>query len=199
MSRRRAASLIETLIVIAIIALLIGLSLPTIGTTRRRADEMICKNNLHQINLAVAQFVELQKRLPEPGRNNVIGGWTVEVLPFLDQKNLRDRITPGGSIPTSPEFLLRQPRIMTCPVRVVVDPPNPGAMDHAHYILVPVTGRRSYNVFDAPLDVKLPWASGPEMTYDDVVSRMGPHNGGFFYARGFQEGVNFQPGAGSQP
>jgi len=199
MSNRRAVSVIELLVVIAIIAVLIGMLLPAVGAARRRAMETVCKNNLRQINLAVAQLVETQKRLPAPGNSGVVGGWTIEVLPFLDQKNLRDRVTPGGPIWAAPDFLLRQPRALTCPIRAAADPPDATAMDHAHYILVPVAGRKSYNVFDAPLDVAVPWASGPEMAYADVVRQIGPHNRGFFFARGFQNGVNFMPNSQEGP
>ena len=199
MSNRRAVSVLETLVVIAIVAVLIGMLLPAVGAARRRAMETVCKNNLRQINLAVAQLVETRKRLPAPGNSGVVGGWTIEVLPFLDQKNLRDRVTPGGPISAAPDFLLRQPRILTCPIRAAADPPDATAMDHAHYILVPVTGRQSYNVFDAPLDVQVPWASGPEMAYADVVRQIGPHNRGFFFASGFQDGVNFMPNSQEGP
>ena len=96
MFNRRAFTLIELLVVLAIIAVLLGLLLPAVSAARQRAMETVCKNNLGQINLAVAQFVETQKRLPAPGNSGVVGGWTIEVLPFLDQKNLRDRVTPGG-------------------------------------------------------------------------------------------------------
>ena len=198
MTKRRAVSLIETLVVIAIIAVLIGLLLPAVSATRRKALETVCKNNLKQINLAVAQFVETQKQLPAPGNSNVVGGWTIEVLPFLDQKNLRDRVTLGQSISSAPDFLLRQPRILTCPIQVT-DAPATAAMDHSHYILVPVAGRRSYNVFDSPINVKILWASGPEMAYPDVVRQTGPHNRGFFYASGFQDGVNFMPNSQEIP
>ena len=199
MSNRQGASLIETLLVIGIIAVLLGLLLPAFSAARQRAIEMVCKNNLKQINLAVAQLVETQKRLPAPGSSGVVGGWTIDVLPYLDQKNLWDRITPGRPISAAPDFLLRQPRILTCPVRAAADPPGAAAMDHAHYVLVPVAGRRSYNVFDAPLDVNVPWASGPEMAYAEVVRQIGPHNRGFFFASGFQDGVNFMPNRQENP
>jgi type II secretory pathway pseudopilin PulG len=199
MSNRRAASLIETLVVITIIGLLIGLLLPAVSAARLRAMETVCKNNLRQINIAVAQLVETRKLLPAPGSSGVVGGWTIDVLPFIDQKNLRDSITPGGPISGAPDFLLRQPRIFTCPIHAAADPPDATAMDHAHYILVPVGGRQSYDVFDAPLDVKVPWASGPEMAYTDVVRQIGPHNQGFFFARGFQNGVNFLPSSEENP
>ena len=193
MSNRQGTSLIETLVVIAIIAVLLGLSLPALNAARQRATEMVCKNNLHQINLGVAQLVETQKRLPAAGNIGVVGGWTIEVLPYLEQKNLRDQIIPGKPISAAPDFLLRQPRILRCPVRAVADPPSTAAMDHAHYILAPAGGRKSYVVFDAPLGVNVPWASGPEMAYRQALQQIGPHNRGFFVASGFQEGVIFVP------
>jgi type II secretory pathway pseudopilin PulG len=199
MSKRQAVSLIETLVVIAIIGAVIGLLLPAVNGARQKAIETVCKNNLKQINLAVAQLVEIQKRLPAPGNSGTVGGWSIEALPFLDQKNLRDRITPGGPISAAPEFLLRQPRIMTCPVRGALDPPGAATMDPAHYVLVPLRGRRSFNVFDAPVDVKVPWASGSEMTYAEVIRQIGPHNRGFFVAHGFQDGVSFVPNRQENP
>jgi hypothetical protein len=67
----------------------------------------------------------------DPGNSGVVGGWTIEVLPFLDQKNLRDRITPGVPIAAAPDFLLGQPRIFRCPIRAPADAPDATAMDHA--------------------------------------------------------------------
>src|SRR4029077_18317523 len=97
---------------------------PAVGAARRREIETVCKNSWKQINRAVAQLVETQKRLPAPGSSDVVGGWTIDVLPFLDQKNLWDRLTPGKPISAAPDFLLRSPRIFTCPVRAVADPPG---------------------------------------------------------------------------
>ena len=48
-------------------------------------------------------------------------------------------------------------------------------MDPADYVLVPSRGRRTYLVFDAPLEVNVPWASGPEMTRANIVRQTGPH------------------------
>lgn len=199
MSNRKAVSLVEFLVVLAILGVLIGLLLPAVGAARQRANETVCKNNLKQTNLAVAQLFEAQKRLPAPGNSGVVGGWTTDVLPYLDQKNLRDRVTPGGPISAAPDFLLRQPRIFTCPVSAAGDPPGAAGMDHAHYLLVPVAGGQTYNVIDAPLDVRVPWASGPQMAFADVVRRVGPHNRGFLCARGLQEGVNFVPSSPGGP
>jgi hypothetical protein len=113
------------------------------------------------------------------------------VLPFLEQKSLQDRITPGIPIESAPDFLLRHPRIFYCPIRGARDGSIASTMDPSHYVFVPHDRQQSFHVFDAPLAVKVPWASGPEMTYADVVRQIGPHERGFFYASGFQNGVGF--------
>src|SRR5438874_4232016 len=114
MSSRTGTSIVETLVVIAIVGTLLALFFPAVQSARTRALEVGCKNNLRQINLAIAGFVESNKRIPGPGSAGRVGGWTIDVLPFLEQKNLQDRITPGSPIRTAPAFLLRQPTIFRC-------------------------------------------------------------------------------------
>jgi prepilin-type N-terminal cleavage/methylation domain-containing protein len=74
MPTRRGASLLETLVVIAIVGILLALFLPAVQTARRRALEVECKNNLHQINLAIAEFATAYKCLPGPGSPGLVGG-----------------------------------------------------------------------------------------------------------------------------
>jgi hypothetical protein len=140
------------------------------------------------------RYCESNKRLPAPGANGVVGGWTFEILPFLEQKNMQDRIRAGTAIAAAPDFLLRQPRIFRCPVRSANDQPVAGTMESSSYVFAPSNGRKTFFVLDAPLDVSIPWASGPEMTFGEVVRRIGPHHRGFYCASGFQEGVNFIDG-----
>src|SRR5262245_6763045 len=114
---RRGVSLIETLVVLAIVGILLAMMFPAVQSARRRALETECKNHLRQINLAVANYVETHKHLPGPAVSGRVGGWTIDVLPFLEQKDLWDRVTPDMPIQAAPDFLLRQPGVFRCPVR----------------------------------------------------------------------------------
>lgn len=193
MAARRGTSIIETLVVIAILGTLLGLFFPAVQRARRRALDLECMNNLRQLDIAIADYCESNKPLPAPGANGLVGGWTIEILPFLEQKNMLDRIRVDSPIAAAPDFLLRQPRIFRCPIRSASDQPAAGTMEPSSYVFTPGNGRKTFDVLDAPLDISIPWACGPEMTFDDVVRRIGPHNRGFYCASGFQEGVSFVP------
>ncbi len=190
---RRAVSLIELLVALAILAVLVGLLLPAVQRVRHRADDMRCQNNLHQLNLGVGGYVETHKRLPTPGSPTSVGGWSFEVLPFIEQQPLREAVGLGTPTATAPAVLARPPAVFRCPRRESPVGPTAG-MSPAHYVLVPVTRRDSFALYDAPLDLRTPWASGPELTPQELSQSSGPHRGGFHRALGFQQGVSFVPG-----
>jgi prepilin-type N-terminal cleavage/methylation domain-containing protein len=199
MLKRRGLTIVELLVVLAIIATLIGLLAPAVLAMRERARETTCKNNVHQLNLAMAQYADAHKDLPHPAAPGTIGGWMVEVLPFIEQENLQDTIPLGSLIADAPESLFVPPAIFRCPRRSSLDGSSREGVTPGHYVFVPMSRRDSFDLFDSPTTLSEPWLNGPEMTYETVTRSTGPHHGGFHFARGFQQGVDFMEGGGKAP
>lgn len=101
MSPRRFAygfTLIELLVVISIIALLISILLPALGSARTSALRAVGQNNQRQIMIATMGFETDNKHLPYPqrgvtgnsgslGESNFLRNWTGNWSAFPDQTN----------------------------------------------------------------------------------------------------------------
>ena len=100
--RLRGFTLLELLIVIAIVAILIALLLPAIQQARENARRVQCQNNLVQLGVALQHYNQTFSVLP-PGCVNDVGpiladsrgyriGWIAQILPFLGQDGLWNQI-----------------------------------------------------------------------------------------------------------
>jgi prepilin-type processing-associated H-X9-DG protein/prepilin-type N-terminal cleavage/methylation domain-containing protein len=95
--QRRAFSLTELVVVIGIIGLLIGLTLPAVQRTRSAADRISCQSRLRQIALALHSYHDTSGTFP-PGQDSSPFGeldgsargvsWLAKILPFIDQEPL---------------------------------------------------------------------------------------------------------------
>lgn len=147
----RGVSLIEVLVVIAIIAILIGLLLPAVRSVRQPAILLNCSNNLKQIGIAAHSYRDTHGHFP-PGtiENAKLPpdtrlSWQVELLPYLEQPKLYEKFdrtamwdAPANanlaSGPTSEAQ--RYTNVFRCPGFVGWVPPFP----HTNYVGVAGVG-----------------------------------------------------------
>src|SRR5262245_45554919 len=94
---RRGFTLTEVLVVIAIIAVLIGLLLPAVQTAREAARRTQCANNLKQLGLALHNHHDTHGAFPpafvNKGPYGTTGfsfthGWSPCLLPYIERQQL---------------------------------------------------------------------------------------------------------------
>jgi prepilin-type N-terminal cleavage/methylation domain-containing protein len=95
-SLRSAFTLVELLVVVAIIGILVGLLLPAVQAAREAARRTQCSNNLLQFGIALHNYEMAHRKLP-PGSVDAKGplvhlpvgfhhSWIVQILPMLDER-----------------------------------------------------------------------------------------------------------------
>ncbi|MDD2238149.1 MAG: type II secretion system protein, partial [Kiritimatiellae bacterium] len=97
---RRAFTLVELMVVVAIIGILIAITLPATNKALNRAKRLQCASNLKQLSAAVLLYCKDHKgEFPVQFSYNVPGQddtqWAAEVIPYLGKKY-------AGWTPTSP-------------------------------------------------------------------------------------------------
>ena len=103
---RPAFTLIELIVVIAILAVLLALLWPAIQAARESSRAAACRNNLKQIGLAVSNFESAYKAFPKGAEGRfdrkispapMYGlSWWARVLPFMEQGDLTDQLDRTG-------------------------------------------------------------------------------------------------------
>ena len=131
---RAAVTLVELLIVVAIVGMLIALLLPAVQSAREAARRMHCHANLKQLALASLAHESVRGHLPcggwggawagDPDRGfgtKQPGGWAFNILPHIEQTGLRDLgsgVTDASAKADQVAIRLTTPiGLFTCPSR----------------------------------------------------------------------------------
>lgn len=107
-SQTTAFTLVELMVVIAIIGVLVALLLPAIQAAREAARRAKCMSNLKQIGLGALNYESTKKHFP-PGQFKPAGltekralSWSVWHLPYIERQNVFDRINFKFGVTESP-------------------------------------------------------------------------------------------------
>ncbi len=105
-SSRRGITLLEVMVVIAVIALLLTLILPAIQAAREVSRRATCTSNLRQLGMGIADYEAVRRRYPmddgniPPPAGHIVNAWSeyVELLPHVDAGNVYNAIDFDGPI-----------------------------------------------------------------------------------------------------
>ena len=180
--KTRGATLLETIIVLAIIAGLLALLFPAVQYARETAREASCRSNLRQLSIAMRVYAQAAHKLPDPAIANRASGWVITLLPFLEEGNIADRLGGNPSLVSlvNVPFAVRRPLVLTCPAGFEGDSNIP-PIDVSHYSasLTRSNDKRflSWGIIDVATESRVTWLSSPETT--GLRAGDGPHDGGY--------------------
>jgi prepilin-type N-terminal cleavage/methylation domain-containing protein/prepilin-type processing-associated H-X9-DG protein len=128
---RKGFTLIELIVVAAILTVMIGLLLSAAQRVREAGNRITCQNNLKQLALAALHHEALKGKFPTGVHISDTKGttWESELLPFVDQSNLQTALVEidpdedaaaGTSAPTAQVI-----KLLNCP-----SDPLPKPVDH---------------------------------------------------------------------
>jgi prepilin-type N-terminal cleavage/methylation domain-containing protein/prepilin-type processing-associated H-X9-DG protein len=126
-ARRRGFTLVELLVVMAIIGVLVGLIVPAVQRARESAARTTCANNLKQIGLSCHMLHDTYGHLPSGGWGwfwvgdatrdsspRQPGGWIFQILPYLEQQSVYNLAVDSAG---AAQMVATPLAVLNCPSR----------------------------------------------------------------------------------
>jgi prepilin-type N-terminal cleavage/methylation domain-containing protein/prepilin-type processing-associated H-X9-DG protein len=119
---RRGLTLIEVLVVIAIIGILVALLIPAVQAAREAMRRASCKNNLRQLAIGAHLHSDATGTIPASrfngpfgnGRNSTAWSWLALSLPYLEQTNLYNEANVPNATMSNSTAVSRQVPVFLC-------------------------------------------------------------------------------------
>ena len=143
MDEKRGFTLVELLVVVAVIAMLVGLLLPAVGASREAGRRAQCMNNLRQVGVALLGYHATHSKFPTgstlvPRRGQAGLSWHVFILPQIEQDSLYEQIDP------QPNGMAMSQAARKVEIPIFICPSAPSIPDQnkrSHYVGVAGAGR----------------------------------------------------------
>lgn len=193
-------TLVEVLVVIAIVGILAALLIPAVQRSREAALRTMCANNYKQVGIALIRFHDTNgglppASLPTPGASGV--SWRVAILPYLEQNNLYEQfaINEPWNSATNLKAASIIPKVYECPSGSLA---SPGTTYHQALVgknsaFSESRGTRfsaflkgvSGTIFTAESKTSVAWASSSDLSFGLDAASLLPKVGGYPHAYGF--------------
>lgn len=148
--KRLGFTIIELLVLVAIVAVILGLMLPAVRSSGEAARRMSCSNNIKQIGLGLHNYHSAHGQLPmqmggtfnpssnsggsaAPGNNRYRISALVPLLPFIEQQAIWETVSAGDVYsPMGPAPWTREFEPWQTDIPVLRCPSDPGSGTPAH-------------------------------------------------------------------
>lgn len=204
-------TLVEVLVVMAIMGILIALLLPAVQSVREAARRMQCSNNLKQWGIALHGYHEVYKRFPDnhgwlPAPNEVAspqkGTIHFKLLPFTDEHVFFDKLDRKGDVvkqtyndPTLNKLLLP---LLRCPSDSYPEY-NPGGFPVCNY--APSEGAQKRNTPNCKIHPGNYFGTGPQVDgayYRAELGKAASTMSGLFARWGWAASIRLIPDGSSK-